>query len=86
MRKAKTVGDLLNLLKGLDPQTELWCQDVGDDNECFPIVNLPEITTIAYGYKGSSPMWLVHTEDCPAFEVEDDEEILETKTAVVSKN
>lgn len=44
--QTKTVRDLLKLLEGLDPETELWVQDTRDDNECWPIVNLPEVATI----------------------------------------
>ena len=59
----KTVGDLLSLLGGLDPKTELWTQDVGDANECWPVINLPEIVTIANVYYGEEKMWRVYDSD-----------------------
>jgi hypothetical protein len=77
----KTVGDSLNLLKDLDPNTELWCQDIGDGNECWPIVNLPDVLTIAKMDCGGKIMWKVYNPNSAAFDP--DEEIEETKQAVI---
>ena len=62
--KIKTVGDLLDLLKELDPNTELWVQNVKDDQECLPVINLPRIKTIikmTYEYisGGTKTLWVV---------------------------
>ena len=46
----KTVGDLIDLLKNIDPKTELWCRDVKED-DCWPVLNLPTVCEISYlGY------------------------------------